>query len=305
MTWEDTFWSWSKPLSDTAQEKAEHAESVIKDAIKDDVELAKLKVFAFTQGSYKANTNIRYESDVDICVVLRDCFYADYPQGQKHEDYGNIANNNWKYSDFKNMVGKAIGNKVGKKGVTPGKKAIDVHENSYRIDADVVPAFEYRLYTGATTSSGEYDYHLGIAFDPDDGGRIINWPDQAYKNGVGKNNDTGRRYKSMVRVLKRLRNKMQEDGVEAAEEVSSSLIDSLVWNVPNDYFGNDQYVDDVRKVLAHTFNNMLNYEGCKEWGEVNELKYLFGPWQPAPGQPWTRDKAHNFISAAWDYIGFK
>jgi len=305
MSWEDTFRLWSKPLSETAQEKAENAESVVKDAIKADVELAKLDVFAFTQGSYKANTNIRYESDVDICVVLRECFYADYPQGQKNENYGNTTSSNWKYSEFKDMVGKALENKVGKKGVTRGKKAFDVHENSYRIDADVVPAFEYRRYTGAITLSGLYAYHSGIAFDPDDGRRIINWPDQAYRNGVGKNNDTGRRYKSMVRVLKRLRNKMQDDDIEAAEDISSSLVDSLVWNVPISYFGNDQYKDDVRNVLMHTFNDTRNYEDCKEWREVNELKYLFGPWQPAPGQPWTRDKAHNFISAAWDYTGFK
>jgi len=57
---------------------------------------------------------------------------------------------------------------------------------------------------------------------------------------------------------------------------------------------------DVRHVLAHTFNATINDDDSKEWGEVNELKYLF-----RPSQTWTRQKVHAFLSAAWNYIGFK
>ena len=93
---------------------------------------------------------------------------------------------------------------------------------------------------------------------------------------------------------------MQEDKVSAANNIPSFLIECLVWNVPNEDFNNDLYTTDVRCVLAHTFNKTLDDDQCKEWGEVNELKYLF-----RSSQHWTREQAHSFLSAAWDYLGFK
>ena len=36
------------------------------------------------------------------------------------------------------------------------------------------------------------------------------------------------------------------------------------------------------------------------WVEVNGLEWLFRGTK----QPWTRQKAHDFISAAWTYLGF-
>ena len=87
--------------------------------------------------------------------------------------------------------------------------------------------------------------------------------------------------------------------VARAMEIASCLIESLVWNVPDEDFNQDNYREDVRCVLAHVFNNTRKVEDCSEWGEVSELKYLF-----RSSQPWTRDQAHQFISAAWEYIGF-
>ena len=130
--------------------------------------------------------------------------------------------------------------------------------------------------------------------------RIVNWPEQNYENGVAKNNETGKRFKDVVRVLKRLRNKMNDEKIAAAAPIPSFLVECLVWNVPNEGFGHNTYAADVQWTLAHIFNNTRNFDDCKEWGEVNELKYLF-----RPGQPWTMEQAHSFASAAWDYLGFK
>ena len=92
---------------------------------------------------------------------------------------------------------------------------------------------------------------------------------------------------------------MAENGVAAATSIPSYLIECLVWNVPNNSFGHTNYLDDIRSVLAHTFNSTMTQEKCNEWGEVNEIKYLF-----RVTQPWTVGQAHNFLGAAWDYIGF-
>ena len=82
------------------------------------------------------------------------------------------------FSDFKSMVKKALEDYFGKTGVTRGNKAFDIHANTYRIDADVVPTFECRRYTGKRNADGSHHYLSGVAFDPDSGSRVINWPEQ-------------------------------------------------------------------------------------------------------------------------------
>ena len=139
----------------------------------------------------------------------------------------------------------------------------------------------------------------GTAFVPDGGWRIVNWPDQNYDNGVSKNTATGGRFKDVVRILKRLRYKMNDEKIAAAAPIPSFLIECLVWNAPNAAFGHDTYTSDVREVLANLFNDTIKLETCEEWGEINELKYLF-----KGTHAWTLDQAHAFISAAWDYWGF-
>lgn len=300
MSLEDTFSGWAQGPGKTEQEKSENAETAIKKAVAASDELSKLDISVFAQGSYRARTNVKQDSDVDICVRLNKPFFADYPPEKTDADFGN-TNAPLTYAGFKDMVHNALNDYFGSDSVTRGKKAFDVHANSYRIDADVVPTLEYRWYTGRKNSDGTNHYHAGVAFVPDNStNRIINWPQQTFDNGVQKNDTTGRRYKRMIRIVKRLRNEMQEEKVAAANDLASYLIECLAWNVLNEGFNHDTYTADVRYVLAHTFNATQKDETCKEWGEVNELKYLF-----RPSQPWTREQAHSFLAAAWDYIGFK
>ncbi len=300
MAWEDTFKSWTQPLSETEDSKCENAEKMIRGAIDEDPKLSSMDIAVFTQGSYRANTNVRQESDVDICVCLKSTFFYDFDTHSIQEspiDYG-IYPSSTEFSDFKNWVENALVRKFGRSEVSRGNKAFDVHANTYRVDADIVPAFEHRRYTGRYNDVPHF--HEGIEFKTDTGIRIINWPDQTHENGVNKNNLTSKRYKSIVRILKRLKCEMEVEKIPQATNIGSFLISSLVWNVPNEQFGYATLESDVRNILAHTFNNTLNDEDCKEWGEVNELKYLFNPQQG-----WTRQQAHNFLSAAWDYLGFE
>lgn len=297
MSWEDTFVSWSNPPGQTEQDKMSNAETAIRKAIAGHSRLANMDITVFPQGSYNANTCVKKDSDVDVCVRLNSTFFVRYPEGKSKEDYENI-DGSIGFSDYKDLIHEALDDYFGAQYVARGNKAFDIHSNSYRVDADVVPALAYRYYFG----NDEEDFRkpVGIAFNSDKGNRIINWPDQTYNNGVEKNNSTSRRYKKVIRILKNLRNKMQDDKIVAANDIASFLIESLVWNTPNEGFGHDNLTDDVRYVLAHTFNETNSDEKCSEWGEVNELKYLF-----RPSQPWTRERAHSFLSAAWDYIGFK
>jgi hypothetical protein len=297
MSWEDTFISWAKGPGTTEQTKCDHAESAVRKAIMAHEALSAVDVTIFAQGSYRNRTNVRQDSDVDICVRLNSTFFAEYPPGATQEDFGN-EDSSIGFADYKNAVQEALEDYFGQKAVRRGDKAFNIHENTYRIDADAVPTFEHRRY--CLNDDGTHYYLSGIEFKTDAGNRIIKWPNQHYDNGLEKHEATGRRFRKIIRILKRMRNEMQAEGIAQAENIASCLIESLVWNVPNEGFGHDTYEEDVRYVLAHVFNNTRKEELCSEWGEVSELKYLF-----RPSQPWTREQAHDFISAAWDYVGFE
>lgn len=295
--WEATFRSWSKPSSDTEDQKCQNAERMIKNAILENDALKEHKIEIFAQGSYRNNTNVRLDSDVDICVRLMDVFFSDFSSavGFTKVDTG-IVDSTYSYNQFKNDVETALIAKFGRSSVKRGNKAFDVHENTYRVDADVVACLEHRRYTRRTTS-GEYQYLSGAELRTDDGNRIVNWPNQNYENGVTKNNATGNRFKFVVRILKRLRNEMADKGIESAKPIPSYLIECLVWNAPNKFFGHAAYVDDISEVINYLIDSTTTEAGCTEWEEINELKYLF-----RERQPWTLQQAHDFLGAAWKYI---
>jgi hypothetical protein len=249
----------------------------------------------FTQGSYRNRVNVRKESDVDIGVLCYDSYFSQFSDDNVKalvERYQEPAT--YTFAQFKNELHRALVARFGSNQVTRGDKAIEVDENTYRVNADVAPFFEHRRYTTAA------QHHSGVQMLTDKGRSIINWPEQHYENGVNKNTLTSRRYKRGVRILKTLRNEMAEAGISAAEPIPSFLIECLVWNAPNGAFDYDSYKRMMREVLAHLFNSTLADERCNEWGEVSELKYLF-----RGTQPWTREKAHAFLSAAWDYVGYQ
>ena len=284
--WEATFKNWAQPPGKTEQAKCNNAVQVIRNAIDKSPNLNQRSTTVFPQGSYRNRTNVRTESDVDICVLCTDTFFYKLPDGVEPDDFG-IIPSSYSYFDYKNDVEDALVTYLGWEAVTRGNKAFDVHENTYRVDADVVACFEYRRYR----RNGNYT--KGVAFNTDQKRRIVNWPEQNYENGVTKNNATGRRFKALVRILKQLRNEM-------ADTTPSYLIESLVWNVHNIGFGNETYTADVRYALAHLWDNTRSFDNCKEWGEINELKYLF-----RDSQPWTREQANTFLYDAWNYVGFE
>lgn len=229
---------------------------------------------------------------------LNSTFFPQYPSGTSQNFFGHV-DSSIKFAEYQSLVHEALNDYFELDMVKKGDKAFKIHENTYRINADVVAAFEHRRYVKRQDNS--FDYLSGIEFVTEAGIHIINWPNQHYDNGLEKHErGTGQRFRKIIRILKRLRNEMQESGIAVANDIASCLIESLVWNVPNDQFENNTYKADVRAVLAHIFNNTIKDEQCSEWGEVSELLYLF-----RPGKPWTREQAHSFISAAWDYIGFQ
>jgi hypothetical protein len=295
--WEEKFRSWMGSASDTEKARREHAVSMIYDAIRASRALQAHETTVFAQGSFRNNTNIPEESDVDVCVLCSDTIHLDTSgvPSFTHAGAGLTSPASYPYSAFKNDVGNALVAKFGASAVKPGNKAFDIRDTSYRVEADVVAAIEHRHYTSQT----RYIQPAGTFFWADDGKGVTNWPEQHYSNGVNKNQNTGRRFKGVTRVLKELRFEMVDAGIAAARPIPSYLVECLVFNAPNPVFGHSFVYDDVREVIASVYLATRTDEPCKEWGEVNEIKYLF-----RPGQSWTREQANAFLLAAWRFVGF-
>ena len=293
--WEERFNTWSQPPSETAQLKAERAERAVRSAVDANTRLAGHRVTVFAQGSYRNRTNVRHDSDVDICVLTDEMCFFDLPSAKSPGDYGITVPGPYPYPTFKNDVGAALREYFGWDSVTSGNKAFDIHENTYRIDADVVPCFQYEWYPD------DGGCVLGTAFFPDNGARFIhNFPEQNYQNGVRKNDATHRRFKAIVRVLKTLCYRMQAAGSVPAKNVPSYLIECLAWNVPDHLFMRDPLSGAVRAVIADIWNRTGKEFVYSEWLEINAIKFLFHG-----AQPWTREHANAFALAAWNYVGFE
>lgn len=294
--WESAFSRWSQGPSDTEKQRAENAERQIKQAILDNDKLKNRDIKVFTQGSYRNRVNVRRDSDVDIGVVCFDAYFPDYPDDNVKAELRKYTSDSvYTYAMFKNEIEEALVNRFGRSAVSRGRKSFDIKANSYRVEADVAAFFEHRRYLDVR------NYISGVEMIPDDFSplRVRNWPEQHYENGVRKNNDSSRRFKRVVRVVKTLSNEMALKGIKSAEKVPSFLLECLVFNVPNELLMRVTYYDTVRAVISYLYHAVSDEGRSGEWGEVSELKYLF-----RLSQPWTRDDARNFLVDAWSYIGF-
>lgn len=274
--WAPRFETWARPLSDTEEQKCQNAESMIRSALNGHRELVGLDLRVFAQGSYKANSNVRADSDVDICVRCTNTFHYTAPPDVNTREYFNSPAT-LDYQTYRTKISRALYDKFTIYGVEAGDKAFKVKENTYRICADVVPTFEYRQYywQGAGLM-----YRSGTCFFTASGKFIVNWPEQTLANGVAKNTRTGKRYKKVVRVLKGLRNEMESKGYASAKKISSFQISCLAYNVLDGYYGNNDLYDDVKGVAGSIWYGTYDPSRCSAWTEIDEIKPLFPPEQP-------------------------
>ncbi|MED3022344.1 MULTISPECIES: nucleotidyltransferase domain-containing protein [Bacillus cereus group] len=287
---ESTFIKWSKRASDNEESKCDNALKMIKDAINKSPKLSMYEFSYIQQGSYYNNTNVRLNSDVDIAVRKKDTFFADYPLGKTHEDFGNHSSS-YAFEDYRKDIHQALVNKFGAENVELADKCIKIRSNSYRVDADVVPCYEHRRY------STDGEYILGNAFKTRKSLKLVkNFPEQHYSNGIEKNNRTSRRYKRVVRILKRLRYELKEKGYRH-ENISSFLIECLVYNAPDDLFNNRTYTEDVQKVLNYLIANTALDTYCFLWTEVSGLLNLF-----STEKSYSRDDVNKFLNDSFNYL---
>lgn len=289
---EDQLKTMCSPPSDTEKAKMENAEHMIKDALYRSRDLLNVEFEVFAQGSYSNNTNIKSDSDVDVCVLCLDNFFADYPNGKAMGDYNHVPGS-LKYDDYYGYVYNALIDKFGIKNIKPGKKSIKIDSNTYHVNSDVVPAFLLKDYEICNSSNSE-EYVEGIRYISQiTGEKITNYPKIHYKNGVNKNKNTQYRYKSVVRILKIIKNDMSDYYSKKYENVSSFLLECLLFNVPNELYLYDQSLNERMKGCIKYIYNNVN----EKWTEVNGILYLFNKQHS-----WTIDSVKSFMEEMWGFI---
>ena len=313
--WQARFSHWQRPASDTEEAKIDAVARRISVALRRSEFLPSRQWRVVKQGSYHNNTNVRNDSDMDLGVCLADAFFVDGPQN----DFPSMAELRrepvpFQFDQYKSHIAWCLEQEFGRGTVRIGKKAISIHKDDHeKIDADIVPAYTFQIFGPRVGLGGSRSTrHNGIALVTTEGQRITNFPDQHYVNGCAKNERTGRRYKRVTRILKRLRNHMAENS-EVPEKVRfrakntpSFLIESLVYNCPDHLFGNSEIYDDVVAVLRHLNaglndrsdgGTLLTLPIWAFWYEVNGIKSLFGG-----GQAWSLFEASSFIEYARGYM---
>ena len=280
---EQTLQSWTAPLSQSEERRAENTIKMIKSAIDANAELKTMNIEVFTQGSFANNTNVRSESDVDVCVMLKDTFHCEYPEDGKDEDYG-FTSSDFTFRQYRDLVKMALQDKFCSEYVHDGNKSLKISENTYHVQADIVPAFQLRNYSFNKSKSANY-FVEGTWFVSKSGQRLANYPKVHIKNGTAKNNRTGYKYKKLVRIMKHVKNEMLDEGKANGDKITSFLVECLVWNIPDAVItGYSTWTETVRQAIYYLYNEIS--EGRhKEWGEVSEMIYLFR------GRKWTDQDA--------------
>ncbi|KYF65102.1 nucleotidyltransferase domain-containing protein [Sorangium cellulosum] len=304
--WDQTLKDWAETINATDEERGRSAREAIQQAIRGAPKLEHKGIDVFVTGSYRNNTNTRADSDIDMAVVLRDIAFYEFPaEGLVTREMLGIRTSDYSFDAFRGDVEAALRVQFGTSNVTAGNKAFDVRASGARLDADVAVFLKHRRYTGKKTATGAWEYVEGVELRPRDAPaeRIINWPEQHYERGIAKNDATNRRFKRMVRILKRLRADMAVQGdteqQSAAGQVRPFVLECLVHNAPDACFNLEEggYLKDTEAVLSWLLRATQPRGTGHKLMEVSGLQPLFdGPARRTPQQ------AYAFLKTAWRRI---
>ncbi len=262
----------TKPISDTENQRCENMIKMVKEAIQDyyietrDNKMNLSDYEIFLQGSYANNTNVKQNSDVDICVMYKNVFHYSMPEGYSLN--GSYTDSSLDYFELRNTIKRALIKKFGSDRIIDKNKAIRILSNSYTTDADVVVAFQYRKYINST------NFQEGIYYKALDKSIVINYPKIHIKNGNEKNVASNYMYKKMVRIFKKIMYDMQDDKIYGSKDVKGFVLECMIYNFPNDEMFKHietKYTDNLQKMMNTFINESMNL-----WKEVNEIKWLFG-----------------------------
>lgn len=251
----------------------------------------------YAKGSYRNNTNVRLDSDVDIVVELDECFIYEYtPKFTDGNPKPAPYEGAWENVKWRNEVVRALQSKFGASDVNAdGNIAVNVKAISgSRPSIDIVPSFKYHRY--ADNSARLQLVDVGSCVYPKLGEKVINWPQQQLDNGINKNAATGGRYKNYVRALKNAENKLAEMGT--IKPMPSYFMECLIYNVTNASLSHGNLDQGFKATLVELYKRLKN-DAQDHMLEPNERKYLFHDTQK-----WEISDGIKLVETAWLHLGY-
>jgi hypothetical protein len=304
--WEARFTHWERSESDAETRRIERGRNMVQRALARNEWLNEQGVRLEPQGSFTNRTNTRLDADIDLRVQHPHIKIDFAPDVNSQAAWGALGYQGIGtplerlVPDMRFVIERDLVWEFGRRAVEPGKKAVRVRglEGS-RGEVDVVPTVTYHRITRSLTSTS-FITTCGVAILSTDGSWTINYPDQHLANGRAKRLSTGRQFKRVVRIVKRLRTDMVHRGI-IRTKVPSFLVECLVYNIADEHFtvpGDDRYAR-VKRVLTE-IHRKLNGGILAPYlmMEVNGIKHLF-----CDGQAWTVQEAQNFVRLAIAHLG--
>lgn len=228
----------------------------------------------YLQGSYKNDTNIRGDSDVDVVAQLNSNFYSNLSEDQKI--ILGLTSASYSWSDFRMDVLKALMDTYEQNQIIEGNKSIKIKGDNGKLPADVIVCSQYRRYK----TVNDDDCIKGICFwSRNDNKQITNYPKIHYDNSVSKHQSTNMWYKPSVRMFKNIRQYIFGDSTP------SYFLECMLYNVPNGGFGTS-YQDTFCNVVNWLNKTDLSSFVCQN-GQLN----LFG----STSEQWDTAQAGQFI----------
>jgi len=203
----------------------------------------------FLQGSYRNDTNIWAESDVDIVTKMQSVFYYDISAlttTDQEEFRRKTPPAEFTLQGFKTEVIAWIEKHYGSDVDSSGNKAITIASRGNRRKADILISSTFRrYYYGGVMGIQSVE---GIKFITRDGRWIENYPTLHSDNLTRRHQETGEWLKPTIRIFKNMRNRARDNGILPTGVAPSYFIEGLLWNVPVQLFGGS-YSDTIRQVL--------------------------------------------------------
>src|SRR5258706_2178261 len=240
--------TWSSPPSPTEMEKIKRTREIIEAAlrkqlpieeIKRSYQLEYFKYEVYLQGSYANSTNVRFDSDVDIVVQLDSVFKSDTSALDALQKGIYDLKHKTSLYDFKQLkkdVYEALLREFGAGQVGWNNKCLNIPQNTNRVDADVVPCLQYRIYKRFLSYTDQHFVEGMRFYDTSNDTEIINYPKKHLENCESKNIDTEGKFKDLVRIYKNMRNKLVENGQLDEKSAPSYFIENLLYNCSSPCF---------------------------------------------------------------------
>jgi hypothetical protein len=300
-SWNDRLEHWERPASDSEEAMIGRAASMVRQVMSADPWFVAEGVQIEQQGSYYNNTNVRKESDIDLRAVHPD-IHIQYGPGVRESDayrafgyHGTGKTYIDSLARLRRQIVMQLGSRFGGNIDASGRKAIRVNGiPGSRATVDIAPCFVLDRI-GQNPLTSRYWQVKGVTILCTDGSWTFSFPDQHHANGVAKRTRTRLRFKKIVRMAKRLRDELVQQGAIRAKEVPSFLVESLVYGVEDEAFlveSGDRY-DRLQRVMSRINAQLHDAAWCNSATDITKLENLFGN-----DKGWTAASARQFAHAA-------